>query len=44
MKLELEGILGRDVDLLNRRALEKTRNRSRTAQILAEAKSVYAQS
>lgn len=44
MKLELEGILGRDVDLLNRRALEKARNQSRAAQILTEAQSVYAQS
>jgi predicted nucleotidyltransferase len=44
MKLELESILGRDVDLLNRRALEKSTRRERTAEILAQAQPVYAES
>lgn len=44
MKLELEAILDRQVDLLNRRALEKTRKRPQTAAILAEAQAVYAES
>jgi uncharacterized protein len=44
MKLELETLLGREVDLLNRRALEKTRRHVRAAAILAEAQPVYAES
>ena len=42
MKLELESMLGREVDLLNRRALERPRSRDRAARILAEAQIVYA--
>jgi predicted nucleotidyltransferase len=41
MKLELEAILGRDVDLLNRRALEKARTHSRAAAILAQTEPLY---
>lgn len=44
MKLELESLLGCNVDLLNRRALEKAGNRQRAAEILAEAQPLYAQS
>lgn len=44
MKLELEALLGRQVDLLNRRALEKGRRPLRAAAILAEAKPLYAES
>ena len=44
MKLELESLLGCSVDLLNRRALEKTSNRQRAAAILAEAQPLYAKS
>ena len=43
MKLELESLLGCNVDLLNRRALEKAGNRQRAAEILAEAQPLYAQ-
>lgn len=43
MKLELESLLGCRVDLLNRRALEKARNRQRAADILAKAQPLYAQ-
>ena len=44
MKFELESLLGCNVDLLNRRALEKAGNRQRAAEILAEAQPLYAQS
>lgn len=44
MKHELEDMLGRSVDLLNRRALEKGRGNGRSAAILAEAELLYAQS
>ena len=43
MKLELESLLGCNVDLLNRRALEKAGNRQRAAEILAGAQPLYAQ-
>jgi len=42
MKLESECLLGPQVDLLNRRALERPQSRDRAARILAEAKTVYA--
>ena len=41
MKLELEDMLGREVDLLNRRALEKARSRARAAAILTQAEPIY---
>lgn len=44
MKLELESMLGRQVDLLNRRALEKAGRGLRAAAILAEAQPLYAES
>jgi predicted nucleotidyltransferase len=44
MKLELEALLGRPVDLLNRRALEKSGHRRRAADILAQTQLLYAQS
>jgi hypothetical protein len=44
MKFELEALLGRPVDLLNRRALEKARGSQRAAAILAEAQPFYAES
>ena len=44
MKQELEGMLGREVDLLNRRALEKSSKNGRTAAILAQAELLYAES
>lgn len=44
MKHELEDMLGRSVDLLNRRALEKSRGNGRAAAILAQAELLYAQS
>jgi hypothetical protein len=44
MKLELESLLGYKVDLLNRRALEKAAHRRRAAEILAQARPVYAES
>src|SRR5512137_84011 len=44
MKLELESMLGREVDLLNRRALEKSGADARSAAILAQAQSLYAAS
>ena len=44
MKLELEAMLGCEVDLLNRRALEKVRTHSRAAAILAEAAPLYVES
>src|SRR5438094_7217911 len=43
MKYELEALLGREVDLLNRRAMEKS-GRGRAPAILAEAELVYAES
>lgn len=43
MKCELEDMLGREVDLLNRRALEKAGSRERAAAILAQAQTVYAE-
>jgi hypothetical protein len=42
MKFELEDMLGREVDLLNRRALEKAGSRARAAAILAQAQTLYA--
>lgn len=44
MKLELESMLGREVDLLNRRALERPQSRDRAARILTQAQTVYARS
>ena len=44
MKHELEELLGREVDLLNRRALEKGRGNGRSAAILAQAELLYAES
>ena len=44
MKHELEDMLGRSVDLLNRRALEHDRHNGRAAAILAQAQLLYAQS
>ena len=43
MKCELEDLLGREVDLLNRRALEKAGSRERSAAILAQAQTLYAE-
>jgi len=42
MKLELESMLAREVDLLNRRALERPQAGGRATRILAEAETVYA--
>ena len=42
MKHELEDMLGRDVDLLNRRALEHGRQNGRAASILAQTQLLYA--
>jgi predicted nucleotidyltransferase len=42
MKFELESLLSCRVDLLNRRALEKSGNRERAAAILAQAQPLYA--
>jgi hypothetical protein len=42
MKHELEDLLGRSVDLLNRRALERGRSNGRSAAILAQARPIYA--
>ena len=44
MKLELEAMLGRQVDLLNRRALEKAKRRARAASILAQTQPLYVES
>jgi predicted nucleotidyltransferase len=44
MKFELESLLNCQVDLLNRRALEKTGSRPRAAAILAQAQPLYAES
>ncbi len=41
MKLELETMLGREVDLLNRRALEKTGAQARSSAILTQARPLY---
>ena len=41
MQEELEGILGREVDLLSRRAIEASRNYIRRKAILSSAKVVY---
>ena len=43
MKFELENLLGREVDLLNRRALEKAGSRERAAAILRQAQTLYAE-
>jgi uncharacterized protein len=43
MKFELQDMLGREGDLLNRRALEKPASRERAAVILAEAQTLYAE-
>ena len=42
MEQELEALLGREVDLLSRRAVEQSRNWLRRREILATAKVVYA--
>lgn len=42
-KLELESLLGRSVDLLNRRALKKAVHQQRAAEILAQVQLVYAE-
>jgi uncharacterized protein len=44
MKHELEDMLGRKVDLLNRRALQQSTRNGRAAAILAESQLVYAES
>jgi hypothetical protein len=44
MKHEMEDMLGRSVDLLNRRALEHDRQNDRAAGILAQARLLYAES
>ena len=44
MKHELEALLGREVDLLNRRALERGQANGRTSAILAQAELLYAES
>lgn len=44
MKCELEDLLGREVDLLNRRALEKNASNERATAILAQAQTLYVQS
>jgi predicted nucleotidyltransferase len=43
MKFELEALLGREVDLLNRRALEKAKRPLRAAAILAQTQPLYAE-
>ena len=43
MKCELEDLLGREVDLLNRRALGKAGSRARAAAILAQTQTLYAE-
>jgi uncharacterized protein len=43
MKHELEDMLGRPVDFLNRRALEHDRHNARAAAILAQAQLLYAE-
>ncbi len=42
MQQELEDILGRDVDLVSRRAVEASRNYIRRKAILSSAEVVYA--
>lgn len=44
MKHELEDMVGRQIDLLNRRALEKHANSQSAKSILAEAEVLYAES
>ncbi|MBI3878901.1 MAG: nucleotidyltransferase domain-containing protein [Verrucomicrobia bacterium] len=44
MKHELEDMLDREVDLLNRRALDHPRGNGRAAAILAQAQLLYAES
>jgi hypothetical protein len=41
MQEELEGILGRKVDLLTRRGVEQARNSLRRQEILASAETIY---
>ena len=43
MKCELEDMLGREVDLLNRRALEKAGSHESAAAILAQTRTLYAE-
>ena len=43
MKHELEDLLGRKVDLLNRRALENPRSNRRAREILAQTQLLYAE-
>jgi predicted nucleotidyltransferase len=42
MEQELEALLGRKVDLLSRRAVERSANPIRRQQILGSARSIYA--
>jgi predicted nucleotidyltransferase len=44
MKHELEDLVGREIDLLNRRALEKQPQSSRAQSILKESRVLYAES
>ncbi|MDD4888793.1 MAG: nucleotidyltransferase domain-containing protein [Phycisphaerae bacterium] len=41
MEIELEGILGRHVQMLTRRAVEQSTNAIRRAEILSTARSIY---
>lgn|SRR5450759_5157141 len=41
MKEALKGVLGREVDLVERKAIEKSRNYIRRQNILSQAESVY---
>lgn len=41
IKEALEGVLGREVDLIERKTIEKSRNYIRRRHILAQAESVY---
>jgi len=43
MQDEIEAILGRKVDLVNRRALERSRNYIRREEILGSARTIYAE-
>lgn len=41
MKEALKGVLGREVDLIERKTIEKSRNYIRRRNILGQAESVY---
>jgi predicted nucleotidyltransferase len=43
MQQELQGILGRDVDLVSKRAIERSSNWIRRQEILSTAQPIYAQ-